>query len=250
MCRRAQIMKIKDFQITKGMKINMKLKKTVALFLAVAFSIPVSANAASFVDVRGHWAEATIKSLADKGVVKGVTSTRFNPDGNVTRAEFLKMMMEVTDIATSAYRYGECLDANGSDWFSPYLQSALDRGLIPQDMIAGYSVKVVKSDNGSTRAVYEGAFNGNISISREEMAYLTQELFQYTRNARTMNALKTAEEITFSDASNISPWAYDTVSLACAQGFITGMGDNRFEPKQTATRAQAATIVSRVMDAE
>ncbi len=230
--------------------VTMKFRKTAALLLAGVLTMNISAFASvSFVDIGGHWAETTIKNLAGKGVVKGVSSTRFNPDGNVTRAEFLKMMMEVTKIPTATYRYGQCLDASGGDWFAPYLQSALDRGLIPQDMIAGYGVKIIKSEDGSTRAVYEGAFNGNISISREEMAYLTQEIFQYTRNARTMSTLKVADGMEFSDSALISSWAYDTVALACAQGFITGMGDNRFEPKQTATRAQAVTIVSRVLEA-
>ena len=63
--------------------------------------------------------------------------------------------------------------------------------------------------------------------------------------ARRMKAAKT-----FLDEENISDWAVTSVSLATANGFIDGMDDNTFRPADSATRAQAATIILRVMDKE
>lgn len=226
----------------------MKLKKYTALVLASAMFFSSSASAITFTDISGHWAQSIITELADKGIVKGYTENTFAPDGTVTRAEFLKMAMEIMGIKTSAYRYGQCLEATASDWFSPYLQSALDKGLIPDNMITGYDVKVVKNDDGTTRAVYSGAFNGNLAITREEMAVLAQYTYQYTRNANTMKDMNESCDLTFTDIDDISGWAYETVKLATAQGFIGGMDDGTFMPKSTATRAQAATIISRMMN--
>ena len=47
----------------------------------------------TFTDIQGHWAEDVIKTLAENGKVSGVGDGKFNPDGTVTRAEFLKMAM-------------------------------------------------------------------------------------------------------------------------------------------------------------
>lgn len=230
----------------------MNLKKLTAAVLAAAALTSTAAYAVEFNDIRGHWAEATINALAAQGVVNGVTPTTFNPEGTVTRAEFLKMAMETNNIKTVEYRAGECLDATGNDWFKGYLQSALDKGLIPAEMISGYGVKVVSETdadgNVTSKAVYNGAFGGSAPINREEMAVLTQNTYQYALNANTMKDLSEAGKKEFADAENISGWALAGVKLACAQGFIEGMDDGTFAPKSTATRAQAAAIISRVLD--
>ena len=231
----------------------MKLKEKIiaaalsaVMMTASAAALPALA-APKFTDISGHWAEATIIDLADKGVVHGVTSTEFNPDGTVTRAEFLKMAMEVMGIGTVPFRRGECLETQRTDWFAPYLQSALDKGLIPENMIAGYSLDVHRVEDVTIKAVYSGAFNGYIPITREEMAVIAQYMYQYTRNANTMRHMAEGAELKFSDSDDISGWAHEAVKLAYAQGFIDGMGDGTFAPKATATRAQAATIISQMI---
>ena len=229
----------------------MKLKKIIAAALsgAMMVSAAVTSFAASFTDISGHWAEATIIELADRGIVSGISSTEFNPNGTVTRAEFLKMAMASMGIGTVPARSGECLDAKKADWYAPYLQSALDKGLIPENMIAGYNLDVRRQEDGTIKAYYSGAFNGYIPITREEMAVIAQYMYQYTRNASTMKNMKKGEELPFTDADEISGWAYEAVKLAHAQGFIDGMGDGIFAPKAAMTRAEAATIISRMLKA-
>ena len=230
----------------------MKLKKIVAVILTVAAISSSAAYAADFTDIKGHWAEQTINALAEKGVVNGVTQTAFRPEGTVTRAEFLKMAMEASSIKPVDFRMGECLDAVAKDWFGGYLQSALDKGLIPSNMISNYSVDVVskvdESGNVVSKAIYNGAFLGNLPITREEMASVAQITYQYSLNANTMNSMNAAIELEFADKDLISAWAVPNVKLACAQGFIEGMDNGMFAPKSTATRAQAATIISRILE--
>lgn len=227
----------------------MKLKKIIAAAVVAVMvtSAALSASAASFTDISGHWAEATIINLADKGIVNGISATEFNPDGTVTRAEFLKMAMEAMDIETVAIRNGECLDAKNTDWYAPYLQSALDKGLIPDNMIAGFNLDVKRQEDGTIKALYSGAFNGYLPIIREEMAVIAQYVYQYTRNANTMKSMKAGKDLPFNDADDISGWAHEAVKLAYAQGFIDGMGDGTFAPKAAMTRAEAAAIISRMI---
>lgn len=229
------------------------MKKTLISILAATMLITNTAFAADFTDTKGHWAEEAINTLAEKGIVNGVSDTEFNPDGEVTRAQYLKMIMEATGMETAQYRAGECLEATADDWYAPYLQRALDCGLIPKEMIAGFKQKVeyeVDEDGKaiSSRVVYSGAFNGVLPIPREEMAVLTQYFYQYTRTVKTTEKNDVSGIKDFTDQLSISEWAENSVKLAVANGFIEGMENNIFSPKSSTTRAQAATVILRVIN--
>lgn len=209
-----------------------------------------------FTDIAGHWGESYIKALADKGMVDGTGDGKFNPDGTVTRAEFLKMAMDACGIVGHAYREGECLDAANDDWYCYYLQGALDKGLIDEDMIENCkSEKVTKTlaeakeDTPAVTAdvnVYTGKFNGDAAITREEMAAILINCLSYAMK----NADKPVEfipflndEITFTDNSGVY---MNDVDAAYSYGLIEGMGDGTFAPKETLTRAQAAVVINKL----
>lgn len=230
------------------------VKRIIAMVLAGVMLTSTSAMASlPFSDIAGHWAEGYITKLANSGVVNGVTDTTFVPDGQVTRAQYLKMIMEATGMKTATPRSGECLDAGVGEWYAPYLQSALDNGLIPSAMITGFkeSVQYTVDENGTATAskvVYQGAFNGNLPINREEMAVLTQYVYQFTRTILTNQKEDISKVKGFADGAEISDWALVSITHAVANGFMDGMDDNMFNPRDTATRAQAATVISRVLD--
>ena len=73
-------------------------------------------------------------------------------------------------------------------------------------------------------------------------------MYQYVLNANTMKGLAEKTDLSFTDDSEISEWAKSGVRLAAANGFINGMEDGSFQPKSTATRAQAAAVISRVIE--
>lgn len=224
------------------------MKKIISIAVILAAFISSSASAVNFTDTHGHWAEYTIDRLSNMGIVDGVGNGNFNPNGTVTRAEYLKMIMELYGIETVNPRSGECLDASVNDWYAPYLQGALDKGLVPQDMIASYSVRITENENSDAKVVYYGAFNGGLAITREEMAVITQNMYQYNVTEETVGDMLKAASLSFADTSEISPWALQCVKLTVAEGFMEGMNDNLFEPKANATRAQAATILGRIID--
>ncbi|MDD6485019.1 MAG: S-layer homology domain-containing protein [Clostridiales bacterium] len=218
-------------------------KITAALSALLMFGI--CALAAEFSDTQGHWAQYTIDRLYRMGIVDGMEDSKFYPDGIVTRAQYLKMIMELEGLDTVVQRKGECLDAPDGCWYGPYLQSALDKGLIPEQMIASYKAVIIEEEG---RAVYSGAFNGDLPVTREEMAVLTQNVYQYCITYETVGNLLKAAELNFEDKDEISPWALQCVKLTVAEGFMEGMNGNVFDPKATATRAQAATIMGRIID--
>lgn len=224
----------------------MKLKKTICAALLISAALVSSVQAASFTDTRGHWAEDIINELADKGVLHGISDTEFNPDGTVTRAEFIKMALGAAGIEDVPYRSGECLDVTASDWFGGCIQSALDKGLVPSDMIGGYGAAVIEGD-GSSRPHYSGYFSASSPITREEMSYIIQSVYQYSAGGEDEEKIAEPVDMHFTDLNAISMWAFDGVRYAYAQGFVSGMEDGTFRPKETARRAQAASIINQML---
>lgn len=208
-----------------------------------------------FTDIAGHWGETFIKSLADKGMVDGVGDGKFNPDGTVTRAEFLKMTMDAAGIVGHAYREGECLDVANDDWYCYYLQGALDKGLIytplivkdddmylPAEKEKVLAEKTEKSDE-VTATVYaypKGEFKGNTPITREEMAVILADVGLAGINGGEMAPVRFADEDEIS--ANYGP----RVSACVHAGLISGMDDGTFAPKATLTRAQAAVVIDKL----
>lgn len=224
----------------------MKLKKVVPAVIVLLTAFMSAASAASFTDTRGHWAEDVINTLAEADVVHGVSDTAFNPDGTVTRAEFFKMALGAAGIDDVPYRSGECLDVTASEWYGGCIQSALDKGLVPEHMIGGYVSSVIE-ENGESRARYSGYLSAETPITREEMAYIAQSVYQYWLGEDNADNMEEAVDMPFTDLSSISRWAFDGVRYAYAQDFVAGMDDGTFSPRQTATRAQAAVIVNNLL---
>jgi hypothetical protein len=56
----------------------------------------VGYNQADFKDLKGHWAKGNIEFLAARDILKGKAAGYFVPNGNVTRAEFVTMLYNLT----------------------------------------------------------------------------------------------------------------------------------------------------------
>ncbi len=213
----------------------------------------------TFTDIDGHWAETYIKALSDKGIVEGDGNGKFNPEDTVTRGEFLKMAMDAAGIVGHAYREGECLDAENSDWYCYYLQGALDKDLIPEKMIDNCEVeKVTKTLAEATEEseavtadvnVYTGEFNGDTAITREEMAVIAMNCLSYAikNSDEEMDITPFPSVVGFVD-SDIYEEYVNSIDGAVSYGLVEGMGEGIFVPKDNLTRAQAATVINRLVN--
>ena len=170
------------------------------------------------------------------------------------------MLMRVCNIPGHAYREGECLDASEDDWYCYYLQGALDKGLIPDEMIAQCEKQAVtktlaeasddKAEVTVDIDVYNCSFLGDKEITREEAAALAVRCAEYAIE-NSGQADKEMDmrsgEAEFSDESKISSSYIDAVNKAYAYNIINGMGDGSFRSDETLTRAQASSIVWNVL---
>lgn len=105
-------------------------------------------------------------------------------------------------------------DVPASAWFAPYVEAAVQAGLV------------------------EGAsaitFSPNATMSRAQMAVMV---------ARALKLTKTAA-LSFTDAAQIAPGAVAGVEEAVAAGCISGFSNGSFQPLAAASRAEAAVLLA------
>ncbi|MNP02149.1 Endo-1,4-beta-xylanase A precursor [compost metagenome] len=162
------------------------------------------------------WAKLSIESLASKGIVTGVTEDKFNPSSNVTRAEFLTLLMRTFGL-TNSEAQATFSDTPSSAWYYSYVASAQSLGIV----------------NGST----DGKFNPNAQISRQDMAVMTYQLL-----TALQISLANGNQQAYADADQISGYALEAIRALSQAGIMQG-NNNNFAPKGSATRAEAAVLI-------
>lgn len=188
--------------------------------------IAVAQNPVSFGDTAGHWAEAQIGLLASKLIVNGPSAGSFAPAGNVSRAEFAAMLVRSLGLVPDASAPGAAFtDVPAGAWYASDAAAAAALGLVQ-----GYA---------------DGGFRPNAQITREQMAVMAAralKLMQTDAPAAQGNAA-------FKDGDRISAWAQDAVAALVAGGIMNGRSADHFAPDQNTSRAEAAVILVRLLQA-
>ena len=179
-------------------------------------------NTTSFTDIKGHWAEKEIKKLEDDGIVKGKTGKEFMPDDTITRAEFAALIVRSLDLNPIIYK-GSFSDITGNEWFAKEIQAVADSGIMKGDT--------------------DGNFRPNDLITRQEMAKTLVNAYRLKTGTIDIPVV----EIMFTDQEQIDSWALESVQQATAMGLLKGMDNGSFAPLNSATRAQSATVIYRLL---
>ena len=151
------------------------------------------------VDIAEHWAYADIAKLYEMTVIEdsdctgGENGLTYNPDGQITRGEFAKLLVRWLGLDTTPFKNdGITLEADTPEDKVVYIRTAVANG-----MMNGYGV----DENGVT------IFNANAPITRQEICKVIGILLP-----ETTNPLK------FNDVYLIADWAYDGIARCFASG--------------------------------
>lgn len=158
------------------------------------------------------WAKEAVTALAEAEIVNGMDSGNFEPNLNVTREQFISMLVKALDINAKNVEL-DFMDVNTDSWYYSAVAAAYANGII----------------NGKD----DGSLGIGENITREDMAVMAYRALKLSGN----------EACTFKDSEDISEYARDAVGTMSKLGIINGFDDNTFGPKSHATRAQAAKIV-------
>ena len=191
-------------------------------------------------DFLGHWAEYTIVDAMIAGIVDN--TAKFNPEQEITRAQFAKMICEANDIEAIEYnqtnkaKFEKFTDVSVTEWYAGYIAAISEAGLM----------------NGDGN----GTFRPEEKISRQEVAVVLATLHNGGGNVETVttdvNGNRVHKDIktNFVDDSKIDIWADESVEYLRTRGYAKGysLSEGKFEyrPANNMSRAEALTMITRV----
>ena len=194
--------------------------------LMLSMSVPASFAAD---DITGHWAENDIRTLANKGIMKGDGGGTYRPEDAVSRAEFTALMVRALEyhadqptmeVASTQGAESIYTDVSLDDWFYSDVISATEAGLI-----FGY-------DNGT--------FGPNKKISRQEMAVIAK------RALESKGVILSPTPLAFTDKFKIGNYYVEAVAKVVNAGIMGGY-NNQFSPLANSKRAETAAVVNRIL---
>ncbi|RXZ80267.1 hypothetical protein EBB07_19070 [Paenibacillaceae bacterium] len=185
----------------------------------------------SFTDIAGHWAESAIMQAASQGIISGYPDRTFRPQALVTRAEFAAMLARALgltgDQADQPQRGGAVVPGDqphGKEVWPAWASGAIT-ALMEHGIIQGYP---------------DGTFGPNRNVTRMEMTAIITRALKLSAQPDALTA--------FADDSVIPAWGKPLVAAATAHGIVQGRSGNRFAPDETATRAEAAVFILRLLE--
>lgn len=176
-----------------------------------------------FNDIDGvEWAKASIEALALKGIVTGPEDKLFRPDDNVTREQFVKMLIAGFDLTDEK---AQCAfnDVPADSWYYRYIASAQRLGIV--------------------KGLEDGNFGAGKEITRQEMAVIAYRVVQMLN----IDFTKKNQSVIFADSDQIASYAADGIDSMQQAGVINGIGENMFGPNELTTRAQAAVLIYNIL---
>lgn len=170
-----------------------------------------------FSDVKaGSWYEAGVRAVYTRGIMNGTGGKAFAPSQTITWAQAAAIAARIHAACGGA----EIAAAEGQ-WYEPYLTYAAQAKLLPS-------------------TCPEGAAAASTTITRQELAGLFA-------NVLRADDLPPLNDQSIPDLAAVDAEFRAAVQRMYAAGVFTGKDGGRFDPKGSATRAEIAVIVSRLL---
>lgn len=198
-------------------------------------------NAASFKDVPdGAWYEKAVATIANIGIVTGYDDETFKPEANVTRAEFVAMLVRVLGEDVEG-DLDEVLDGTAADQNTVDAETGENAEATVGDGTAADNNTVVDEN-----AVGDGTAEDKNEVEADaDAAEAGDDGLNATPKALVEDAREEGKHA-FSDVSE-KVWYAKYIETAYGLGWVNGYGDGTFAPDQTLTRAEAVVIINRVL---
>ena len=163
------------------------------------------------------WYAPFALQLVEEEIINGYPDGTFRPDGEITRAEFAKMMSFAVSV-TAVSVTEDAKDVSFSD---------------VQEGAWYYDAVMRLASEGYINGYPDGTFKPDAKITRAEMSAIISNI---------CGDLKVAAQKSFNDVTS-DQWFYDEVMNLANAGYLEGYPDGTFKPDNNATRAEASKLV-------
>lgn len=174
--------------------------------------------------MKRHWAKKEAEELASMLIFEGKGQGIFDPNAHLTRAETAALLVRAIGIPEPAHT--AALSDISGQWYEEEISSATEAGFV-----SGYE---------------DGSFRPNEFVSREELAVILSRVLEY--GSSTSSNASENYSIPLNDSKEVSNWATEAVQKIIFNGIMLGDNKGDFKPHQTATRAEMAIIMNRLLN--
>ncbi|GFN32668.1 Ig-like domain-containing protein [Paenibacillus xylaniclasticus] len=181
----------------------------------------------SYSDISSHWARKSIQLLANKYIVEGRTTTKYEPNKPITRGEFAMFIARGLGLSGDKAAAGAYTDLNKNTALAAYIGAASKAGIV----------------TGNS----DGTFKPNSFITRQEAAAMLNRAAVYAGVNITLPQSADSYLNRFVDRAKIGTWAKQDVAKSVSTGFMTGVTAKTFVPLANTTRAEAAIMIQRLL---
>jgi uncharacterized protein YkwD len=194
--------------------------KRSAIGLIILLLFGTQSAFAAFSDVSTNNTNYTaISYLEDNNILVGYPDGTFRPENTVNRAEFLKIILEGSNIPLNITENAPFPDINQSAWYAPYIKKAYKEG-----WVVGYT---------------DGNFKPEQTINKSEALKILGEVQGWTLETRILTQ-------PFDDVYKTA-WYTPYISYAKDHNFLEETGP-LFEPSKLMTRANISEIIYRTLE--
>lgn len=183
----------------------------------------VVSNAKVFKDIKGHWAEKSIRFVTARELFLGVTDDSFGPDETMTRGMLVTILGRLYG-ADASEQTTSFTDVSADKYYAPYIKWA--------------------EENNIVKGVGDNKFAPDKEVTREEIAMI---ISNYADLAK-INLVEMNDGAQLVDESDISSWALSAVTTMQKVGIMTGKGNGQFVPKANVTRAEVARVIEKLVE--
>ncbi len=199
------------------------MKKSSYFFLVFILLFGTNFTTVYAADYSGasSWAVETLNRAEEYGLI--TDRVKDNMSKYITREEFAELAVRLFEVYTG--KTPSIAGMSFTDTQNPQILKAAGAGLV----------------NG----VGNGKFAPNDVITREQMAVI---LLRTLKVINISGDYDISEPLKFADDAQISSWAKEAVYYCANNSIVSGVGNNRFDPKGTATREQGVIVITRAYE--
>ena len=185
----------------------------------------LTAPGTTFPDIAAHKNQTAIEALASRGIINGKETGLFEPNDNMTRAEFATIAVKA--LGLPAKTGGTFTDVNPLAWHAGYVGTATAYGIA----------------NG----VGDGRFDPDGTITRQEAAVMTARAAQLCGMDTQMTDTAARDLLAqFGDYTTAADWAKQSLAF-CYQTSILAQSDLNIEPHRAILRGEVAQMLYQLL---
>lgn len=199
----------------------------VGSMLMSTMAVPAMAvSVDSFSDVnKNDWFYPGVQYVAEKDYMIGVGGDRFAPAMEMTRSMFVTILYRIEGVKDTSQK-SQFKDVPDGTWYTQAVNWAAANGIVE-----GNGADMFLPDN---------------LITRQDMCTMMSRYITYHEKKNNVTHEKKGEAKTFADEAQISDYAVEAVKNCVSWGLIEGNELGYFLPLNTASRAEVATVISRL----